>query len=69
MDKEVLLEVRGINKSFSTTKALKSVDIKVYRGEVRGLIGENGSGKSTLSGVIFGTVRKDEGEMFINGEP
>lgn len=42
MEKELLLQVKGMNKSFGPTRALKNVDLSVYRGEVRGLIGENG---------------------------
>ena len=69
MEKELLLEVRHMNKSFGPTRALKDVDIKVYRGEIRGLIGENGSGKSTVSSIVAGIQKADSGEMFFKGQP
>ena len=58
-----------MNKSFGPTKALKDVDINIYGGEIRGLIGENGSGKSTVSSIIAGIQSADSGEMIYKGEP
>lgn len=69
MEKTPLLEVKDISKSFASTKALKKVSLKVYPGEVHGLIGENGSGKSTLSAIISGNLKADEGEMVLFGQP
>lgn len=69
MEKELLLEVRNMSKSFGPTRALKDVDIKVFRGEIRGLIGENGSGKSTVSSIVAGIQKADCGEMFFKGQP
>lgn len=69
MDKTPLIEVKDISKSFTSTKALQKVSLKVYGGQVHGLIGENGSGKSTLSAIISGNLKADEGEMFLFGKP
>ena len=69
MEQTPVIEVRGISKSFTSTKALQDVSLKVYGGEVHGLIGENGSGKSTLSAIISGNLKADAGEMFLFGEP
>ncbi len=69
MEKAPLIEVKDISKSFTSTKALQSVSLKVYPGEIHGLIGENGSGKSTLSAIISGNLKADEGEMFLFGKP
>jgi ribose transport system ATP-binding protein len=63
-----VIEVRGIYKSFASTKALSDVSLTIYPGEIRGLIGENGSGKSTLSAIISGNLKADKGEMFFLGE-
>lgn len=68
MGKSPLIEVKGISKSFTSTKALQQVSLAVYPGEVHGLIGENGSGKSTLSAIISGNLKADEGEMFLFGK-
>ena len=52
--KEVIMEVRGMEKRFSPVVALNNVSFQVFRGEVRGLIGENGSGKSTVTSIFCG---------------
>lgn len=54
MEKELLIEVKNMTKFFGPTQALKGVNLKFYRGEIRGLIGENGSGKSTVTSIIAG---------------
>ena len=61
--KTPLLEMKQIRKCFSSTVALNTVDMEVYPGEIRGLIGENGSGKSTISTIAAGMQKADSGEM------
>lgn len=69
MDRQCLLETKGIYKSFGPTRALVDVNLQVSRGEVRGLIGENGSGKSTICSIIAGALNADKGEMFFLDKP
>lgn len=69
MKKEVIVEVKHINKRFGSTVALNEVNISVCRGEIQGLIGENGSGKSTVTSIISGMQKADTGEMFYEGSP
>ncbi len=69
MEREVLFEARNICKNFGSTKALKNVSLTVYRGEIRGLIGENGSGKSTITSIAAGMQPATSGEMFFKGQP
>ena len=66
---EPILTVRGMDKSFGATIALRKVDLDVYPGEIRGLIGENGSGKSTLTSIISGMQKADTGDMRFRGKP
>ena len=68
-NKEVLLEVHDMVKTFGVTVALNHVDFVVKRGEIRGLIGENGSGKSTVSSIISGMQKPTSGTMTYKGEP
>jgi ribose transport system ATP-binding protein len=63
------LSVRGIQKSFGQTHALRGVDLEVAPGEVHALIGENGAGKSTLMKILSGAYRADSGGIFLNGSP
>ena len=50
----VILEMRGISKTFPGVKALNDVNLTVYEREIHALIGENGAGKSTLMKVLSG---------------
>lgn len=67
--REILFEAKDICKIFGPTTALNHVNLTIYRGEVRGLIGENGSGKSTISSIAAGMHPASSGEMFFKGQP
>ena len=66
--KTPILEMKHIRKTFASTVALGDVDLNVYPGEIRGLIGENGSGKSTISSIAAGMQKADSGEMLFHGK-
>ncbi len=68
MRKEVIVEVKHMDKRFGSTIALKDVNIEIRRGEIQGLIGENGSGKSTVTSIISGMQKADTGEMIFKRE-
>ncbi len=68
MENEYLLQIKGLSKSFSGVKVLKSVEISVKPGTIHALMGENGAGKSTLMKCLFGIYKQDEGEFYLNGE-
>ena len=65
---EVILEMKGIDKSFPGVHALDHVDFDVRRGEVHALMGENGAGKSTLMKVLTGIYTKDSGTITYEGK-
>ncbi|WP_339316700.1 sugar ABC transporter ATP-binding protein [Paenibacillus sp. FSL R10-2734] len=67
-EREVLLSVKGMSKKFGSTVALNNVDISIYKGEIRGLIGENGSGKSTISSIISGIQKADSGQILFKSQ-
>jgi simple sugar transport system ATP-binding protein len=62
-----ILELTGIGKEFGAIRALHDVDMKVYPGEVVGLMGDNGAGKSTLVKIIAGNFPPSHGEMRFDG--
>jgi general nucleoside transport system ATP-binding protein len=64
----VVLEMRGITKTFGSVKANDNISITLHRGEILGLLGENGAGKSTLMKILYGLYRPDSGSIFIDGE-
>jgi galactofuranose transport system ATP-binding protein len=65
---DLLLEIRGLTKSFPGVKALEKVDFFVRQGEIHALMGENGAGKSTLIKVLTGVFPRDSGETRLAGE-
>ncbi len=66
---DLLLQLKGICKSFGANKALDHVDLEIKSGEVHALVGENGAGKSTLMKILSGVIPPDEGTMFFHGNP
>ncbi len=66
---KILLEMKGIGKSFPGVRALEGVSLTVREGQVHALLGENGAGKSTLIKILSGAYTKDEGEILFDGKP
>lgn len=64
---QIVLELKGISKTFPGVKALNEMQLQVYAGEVHALMGENGAGKSTLMNIINGSYQKDSGEIYMDG--
>ncbi|MCD6493410.1 MAG: ABC transporter ATP-binding protein [Archaeoglobaceae archaeon] len=60
--------MRNITKKFPGIVANKKVNIKVFKGEIHGLLGENGAGKTTLMNILFGIYKQDDGEIIYKGE-
>lgn len=72
---EYAVIVKSVSKTFASglvrkkyTQALKSVDLKVKRGEIFGLLGPNGAGKTTLLNILSTQLVPDEGEVHILGQ-
>ena len=65
---EVILTMKGIDKSFPGVHALDHVDFEVRKGEVHALMGENGAGKSTLMKILTGIYSKDSGSIVYEGK-
>lgn len=67
-NKDVVLSIRGMSKSFGRNRVLDRINLDVKAGTVMGLMGENGAGKSTMMKCLFGTYQKDEGKIFLDGK-
>lgn len=66
---DVLLEARGLTKSFGSFKAVDNVSLTVKKGEVLGFLGPNGAGKTTTMKMITGFLQPTAGETYVCGEP
>lgn len=61
------IEVRGLEKKFKDTAALRGLSFNVPKGSLCGLIGLNGAGKSTTLKILMEMLRADGGEAFVLG--
>ena len=63
----VVVSIRGLGKSFGTSRVLAGIDLDVRRGEVVAIIGPSGSGKTTLLRCINALETYDEGSVRLDG--
>lgn len=68
MNTDVILQVKGVSKTFGGVLALWDVNFDLSNGEIMGIIGPNGSGKTTLINVITGFVKPDSGMVLAEGK-
>ena len=68
-----LIELRGVAKTYGSGEtavhALRDTDLRVFPGEVVGLLGPSGSGKTTLLNLVGCIVEPTRGRMILDGEP
>ena len=65
----MLLDVRGVSKSFGGVAAVADASFAVKEGSITALIGPNGAGKTTVFNVISGFLRADKGTIGFDGRP
>lgn len=68
MDRETVLTVAELTKTYDRVVALDDVSFSMDKGELVVVLGPSGSGKSTLLQCIAGFVKPDKGDIFLNGE-
>lgn len=64
----LLIEIKGLNKTFDNIKAISDVTININQGEILGLVGSNGSGKSSILRLLSGVYNIDSGEILLDGQ-
>ena len=64
---ELVVQIRGLKKSFGANRVLDGVDLDVHKGEVVVVIGPSGSGKTTLLRCINLLETYDEGSIRVDG--
>jgi len=65
---EIIAELKKVNKNYGKIKALKNVDLKVYKAEVIALLGPNGAGKTTAINLMLGLLRPNSGQVRVFGQ-
>ena len=65
---EEIIKIVNLKKYFDTVKAVDDISFSVRKGELFAFLGINGAGKSTTISIMCGTLEKDSGEVFVNGE-
>src|SRR5262249_20132215 len=69
MNRNELLRVEGLSKSFSGFNALRHVSFELRQRDILGIIGPNGAGKTTLLESLVGLLPVNSGEVFWKSQP
>lgn len=67
MDKDKVIELDNVSKSFGDAKALRNLSLKIPAGQVVGFLGPNGAGKTTTIKMLMGLMRRDSGSISVLG--
>ncbi|RLB73853.1 MAG: ABC transporter ATP-binding protein [Deltaproteobacteria bacterium] len=65
-NKHKLLEVKGLTMDFGGLRAVDSVTLEVYEGDIAALIGPNGAGKTTFFNCITGIYNPSKGDILLH---
>ena len=68
MEKQPIIQLENITKTFGKVIANHNVTMDIRQGEILSVLGENGCGKTTLMNMIAGIYYPDAGRILINGE-
>ena len=66
---EPVLSLRDVSKTFGQTRALVSMTLDLWPGEVHAIVGENGAGKSTMIKIMTGVHQPTTGQVRVDGRP
>ncbi|MGM0923154.1 MAG: ABC transporter ATP-binding protein [Bacillota bacterium] len=62
-----MVEVSKVSKRYGNKNVVEDVSIRVEKGKITSFIGPNGAGKSTLLSMVSRLIKKDTGQVFIDG--
>jgi ABC-type multidrug transport system ATPase subunit len=68
MKEDLLLSIRDISKSFGRRKILDNISFDIQKGKITGFLGPNGAGKTTTIKLLLGLIKKDTGQIELNGK-
>lgn len=67
---EPLIDIKNLSKQYksSNVKAIDDISFEIRKGELFAFLGVNGAGKSTTINILVGIIKKDNGEIYIEGK-
>lgn len=63
-----MVDIKGVFKKYNQKRVIDDVSLTIEKGKITSFIGPNGAGKSTLISMISRLIKRDEGEITIDGE-
>ncbi len=66
--RDVILQCRGLSRSFAGVQVVGDVSVDFQRGYLTGIIGPNGAGKSTVLAMLAGTLPSSSGQILYEGD-
>ncbi|MCU7201998.1 iron ABC transporter ATP-binding protein [Turicibacter sanguinis] len=63
-----MIEAKNISKKYGSKAVVNDVSFQIKRGKITSFIGPNGAGKSTVLGMMSRLLKRDSGEVFIDGK-
>lgn len=67
--KNIIITTKKLTKMFGGLKAVDSINLDIYEGDITIIVGGNGAGKSTFIKMISGYLKPSSGEIYFNNEP
>ena len=62
-----MIKVENLHRHFGGFHAVDGASLEIREGSITGLVGPNGAGKTTLIQQIYGALKPDSGQIFLNG--
>ncbi len=66
---EYIIETKDLTKRYGKQLAVNSLDMKIEKGKIYGLLGKNGAGKTTTMCMLLNLSKPTNGEIFFFGKP
>ena len=63
-----MIEVKNITKIYGNKKVVDNVSLNIQEGKITSFIGPNGAGKSTLLSIMSRLLKRDSGEVLVDGK-
>jgi ABC-2 type transport system ATP-binding protein len=62
-----IVKIEHLSHKYTSTWAIRDINIEIYQTGIVGLLGSNGAGKSTTMNILCGVLNQTEGNVYIDG--